>query len=48
MAKTLSNDKLKELARLLEQRDCAEAYYDFWKFCKYIDPVFFGDDKPHL
>ena len=48
MAKTLSNDKLKELARLLEQRDCAEAYYDFWKFCKYIDPVFFSDDKPHL
>jgi len=46
MAKT--NDKLKELAELIAQRDIAEARKDFWKFCKYIDPIFFSDNKPHL
>lgn len=47
MAK-LSNDKMKELAYLLEQRDLAKCRADFWEFCKYIDPAFFNDDKPHL
>ena len=43
-----TNDKLKELAELLAQKEIYEAKHDFWKFCKYIDPVFFSDNKPHL
>ena len=43
-----TNDKLKELAELLAQKEIYEAKHDFWKFCKYMDSSFFNDDKPHL
>lgn len=46
--KTLTNAERKELAELLAQKQVYEAKKDFWKFCKYIDPIFFSDDKPHL
>lgn len=50
MAKTnkLTESERKELALLMEKRDLYEARNNFWKFCQYIDPVFFTDDKPHL
>lgn len=38
----------KKLAELKERLECAEAREDFWKFCKYIDPEFFIDEKQHL
>lgn len=48
MAKKIDDAKLQKISKLMEQLACAEAREDFWKFCKYIDPVFFNDDKPHL
>lgn len=44
----INTEKLQKIAKLMEQIAQAEAREDFWKFCKYIDPEFFSDDKPHL
>ena len=48
MAKTLTTSEKKEIVELLEKKKIYNAYYDFWEFCKYIDPAFFSEDKPHL
>lgn len=37
-----------ELIRLLELEQAEECRNNFYKFCVYMDPVFFSDDKPHL
>lgn len=47
MAK-INTEKLHKIAQLMDQIACAEARDDFWKFCKYLDPEFFNDDKKHL
>jgi predicted phage terminase large subunit-like protein len=41
-------DPIQKIAELADKLACSEAYYDFWKFCKYVDPEFFSEKKPHL
>lgn len=40
--------KLQKIAEIMDQLAAIEAKDDFWKFCKYYDPQFFTDEKPHL
>jgi predicted phage terminase large subunit-like protein len=46
--KELSADKMQQAINLIDQLACLDAREDFWKFCKYVDPVFFNDKKQHL
>ena len=44
----IDESKLNKFARLTDDLACAEARENFWNFCKYYDPAFFNESKPHL
>jgi predicted phage terminase large subunit-like protein len=46
--KSITSEKKQQILALMDQIAYIEARDDFWKFCKYIDPAFFNDSKPHL
>lgn len=43
-----TEEKFKRIAALVDQIAYIESRDDFWKFCKYLDPEFFSEEKPHL
>jgi len=45
---SLSQKEEIELLSLLEEENVYRAQQLFWEFCKWIDPVFFNNKKPHL
>ena len=44
----VDTEKLQKIADIMEQLAAIEAKDDFWKFCKYYDPGFFKESRPHL